>query len=271
MTSLRSIARTAAPAVPIVREAVLDALAVLMPMTCSGCGADDRALCVACQAALVPHPKRIETQGPAPTVWAALNYTGVARAVILAYKDHGRTDASKALARALRAAVVAAISGCEPAGRAGGVVLVTIPSTRAAFRRRGYHPTAAVLRRAGLMPSLARPPLRLARHTVDQAGLSASERAMNRIGSFAASPRLSGRACLLVDDIVTSGATVQEGARAIEAVGGVVIGAAAIAHTELRRAHRKGAADPQELHGGSGDIAGSQVVASALRLSKRRG
>jgi hypothetical protein len=45
----------------------------------------------------------------------------------------------------------------------------------------------------------------------------------------------------------------------------VVVGAAAIAHTELRRARGSGTADIQESHGRSRGIACSQVVGSALR------
>ncbi|MFF1571857.1 ComF family protein [Leifsonia sp. NPDC058292] len=248
-----------------VREAVLDAIAVLSPVTCSGCGAPDRALCRTCLTELTPRPTRIQDLASGPPVWAALDYSGVVRSVILAYKDHGRTDATRALAQALRAAVAAAVSGCDPRERAGGLVLVTIPSTRAAFRRRGYHPTAAALRRAGLAPARSMASLRLVRAVSDQAGLTAAGRADNRRGSFEAAPRLRGRACLIVDDIVTSGATVREAARAIEAVGGVVIGAAAIAHTELRRARRESLASTQGVQGGSGDIAGSQPTTTALR------
>lgn len=217
------------------REAVLDALAVVLPVECSGCGDPDRALCRTCHRALRPRPQPVPDTGEGPAVWAALDYSGVTRAVLLAYKDRGRTDASGALAWALRASVSAAIAESSPTARAGGVVLVTIPSTRAAFRTRGYHPTAAVLRRAGLRSARSRRALRLLRQGADQAGLSAIERVGNRSGSFVASPALAGHACLIVDDIVTTGATIREAARAIEAVGGRVIGGAAIAHTALRR------------------------------------
>jgi predicted amidophosphoribosyltransferase len=49
-----------------------------------------------------------------------------------------------------------------------------------------------------------------------------------------ASRRLRGRRCVIVDDIVTSGATIAEAARAIIAAGGSVCGAATIARTRLR-------------------------------------
>jgi predicted amidophosphoribosyltransferase len=225
-------ADTLRPLLIPLREAVLDALSVVSPIRCSGCGADDRSLCAECRRALTPAPARLDDGGDGPPVWASLEYAGTVRAVLLAFKDHGRTDAGPALARALRASVVAAIADVRPPERAGSVSLVTIPSTRAAFRSRGYHPTELMLRRAGF--AVGSRSLRLARQVADQAGLDAAGRARNRSGSFAASQRLAGRACLIVDDIVTSGATVREAKRAIEAVGGRVIGAAALAHTELR-------------------------------------
>ncbi|WP_223694698.1 ComF family protein [Leifsonia poae] len=223
------------------REAALDALAILSPVACSGCGAPDRSLCPACRHALRPRPQPVLDAAIGPPIWAALDYSGVVRAVVPAFKDKGRTDAVVVLARALRSAVAAAVAAAGAAGapepEAGPVLLVTIPSTRAAFRKRGYHPTSFALRRAGLRP--ARPGLRLTRQGSDQAGLSAAEREGNRSGSIAASPALAGRRCLIVDDIVTTGATVREATRAIEAVGGRVIGVAAIAHTALRRPHSR--------------------------------
>ena len=231
------------PFVERAREAVFDAASVLFPVSCSGCGAPDRALCRACRRALDPRPAIVhDVDAPMPIV-AALPYSGAVRAVVLAYKDHGRTDAGAALGGALRAAVLEALAVSRRSGAPGRVVLVTIPSTRAAFRRRGYHPTALLLRRARL-PAARR--LRLSRRPADQAGLSAAERARNRSGTFVAPRRLAGRDCIVVDDIVTSGATVREAARAIEAVNGTVIGVAAVAHTVLRRTRSRSQAEPSD-------------------------
>ncbi len=208
------------------RSALLDAAAVLLPVRCAGCSAPDRSVCPACARSLTPQDRNRTVAGF--TVFSSLDYVDVPRAVLLAYKDAGRVDVAPALAGALRRAVIAASAG-RP------VVPVLIPSTRAAWRRRGYHPTGMVLARSRLLlPPLWRA-LRLARQTADQAVLSSSERERNREGSLVASSRVAGRRCLLVDDIVTTGATLAEAARAIASAGGEVAGAATIAQTPRRR------------------------------------
>lgn len=211
-----------------VRDAVLDAAAVLLPVSCAGCAAPDRSLCAGCTRALTPEVRSRTVRGVA--VWSALDYDDVPRTVLLAYKDGGRVDAARALAGALAPALAAAAG---PRGR--GAVPVLIPSTRAAWRRRGYHPTGMVLARTRALAPPLWHALRLTRQTADQAALGNAQRADNRAGSMAASRRLRGRRCVIVDDIVTSGATIAEAARAIRAAGGTVGGAATIAHTPRRR------------------------------------
>lgn len=242
----------------LIRDSLLDAAAVLLPVRCSGCGSPDRAVCADCARAM--RPRQIAPDAFDPPLLAALDYDGVARRILLAFKDGGRTDAAPVLAGALRAAIVAALPLRRPDAPPGhlrpdappahlrpdgplahlrpdappGLVPVVIPSTRAAFRRRGYHPTAMLLRRSRILsPPLWRA-LRLTRQTRDQVGLTAGQRAGNREGSLVASPRLRGRDCLIVDDIVTTGSTVREAARAVAAAGGRVVAAVAVARTPLR-------------------------------------
>lgn len=217
-------------------DCLLDALDVLAPTTCSGCGAVDRALCRTCRAALAAHPSanRIGESADPLTVHSAMIYGGVPRRVLLALKETGRTDAAGALAWPIRAAIAEALRTALADGvlsRAGYVELATIPSSRAAFRTRGYVPVELVLAAAGLRSTRA---LRTARQTADQAGLQFDERARNRAGSLRARPRMRGRDVLLVDDILTTGATLLEARRALRTAGARLVGAAVIARTERR-------------------------------------
>jgi predicted amidophosphoribosyltransferase len=229
MTTLRTLP----PLLPPVLGAWLaDAATVLLPVSCAGCGAPDRVVCPVCRLELAPRLATVRA-GPLP-VTVALDYGGVTARVLSAVKEHGRTDALRLLAPAMRAALSSALS----AAREGGVTdaqLVTMPSARVAARRRGYRPVDLLVRRAGYR--VARPPgLTLVRAIADQAGLSASERGANLSGAMRASGALAGCPVLLVDDVLTTGSTLAEAHRAVSARGGVVIGAACLAHTAKRKA-----------------------------------
>jgi predicted amidophosphoribosyltransferase len=211
-------------------EALLDAWAVLMPTECSGCGIPDRALCAACTAALSPEPRAAARE--TLTVWSALDYTDVVGRILVAYKDGGRTDAAPALARALGTAIAAALAALEPGE--GGIELVTVPSSRRAWRARGFHPVDLLLGRAGLRPVRLLKPVRAAA-VADQVGLGRDQRLDNRRDTLTAGGSLVGRRILLVDDIVTTGATLLEAQRAVVSAGGVVLGAATVAETRRRQ------------------------------------
>ncbi|WP_167136628.1 phosphoribosyltransferase family protein [Diaminobutyricimonas sp. TR449] len=209
---------------PILKDALLDAAALLFPVRCAGCGADDRSVCDDCTAALAPEitARMLDDGTPVTT---ALLYDGVARQLILAFKEQGRTDAAAPLVAALAAALSSVA--------APGVEVAPVPTTRAAYRRRGFDPVGLLLRRAGLRPRriLARP-----RPGARQKTLTIDERATNRHGSMRAKTALAGRRFLVVDDVFTTGATLGEASRAIRAAGGEVVGAVAVAYTVRRSA-----------------------------------
>lgn len=224
------------------RRALQDAWAVLAPTQCSGCGSPDLPLCAGCRVSL-DAPVHSCRRGDA-TIWAALDYSGVVRRILGNFKDGGRTDAAAALAVPLRQAIVQALTSIDPARidperidsapkvpSGAGVHLVMIPSTAAAFRARGYHPVELLLRQAGLA---ATPVLELVSTTADQVGLDREERARNKTGSLRARRSLTDFRCLIVDDILTTGATVLEARRAISAADGEVLGIATLAETRRR-------------------------------------
>ncbi|RIJ60428.1 ComF family protein, partial [Clavibacter phaseoli] len=75
---------------------------------------------------------------------------------------------------------------------------------------------------------LRRHPLRFVRRPADQAGLGVAERAANVDGCLAARIDLTGRRILVVDDVLTTGATLRETCRAIRAAGGEVAACAVL-------------------------------------------
>lgn len=204
----------------LLRDALLDAWAVLLPVECAGCGTPDRSLCDACRSALGGHPVPHRTPG-GTLVHAAVRYEGAVRRVLLAFKEQQRTDVADALALPLAAALAAG----------GAAELAPVPTTRAAYRSRGYDPVRLVLARTGRRGARVLVP---ARRAARQKTLSIEDRRRNRAGAFVAARPLTGRRFVIVDDILTSGATIDEAARAIRAAGGDVCGAATIAWTPRR-------------------------------------
>lgn len=203
--------------------AARDAWNLLVPVECGGCREPDRALCPACAAQLDPVPSIRSVAGI--RVATALRYEGTVRRVILALKEEGRTDLARFLAPALRAAI-------DRAGDANAtdhsIELAVVPSSRKSYRRRGYDPVGLMLRRARLLPVRTLVP---ARSTARQKSLGVDDRAANIRGAFVARRALTGRRFIVVDDVVTTGATLAEAVRAITAAGGDVVGAAAVAFT----------------------------------------
>ncbi len=198
---------------------------LVLPVDCAGCGAPGPALCRDCRSRLRPEVTRREVQGM--PVLSALAYEGVVQPVVVAFKNEGRTGLAPPLAVALRQAVAAAVQ--QVAG--DGLLLVPMARTRRSAVERGYDPVRVLLRRARLPSTDA---LRLVRSPQDQLRLGREERFRNLEGGMAARIPLAGRRVLLVDDVVTTGATLTEAARAVRAAGGAVLGAATVASTRLR-------------------------------------
>jgi ComF family protein len=213
------------PLLALARDAIEDALALTLPVDCAGCGAPDETLCPSCRAALAPHPST-RTLAEGILVTTALPFAGVPARVIRALKEDGRTGLARELAPALAAAVVAA--------DAGDALVVPVPTSRAAMRRRGYRVVDLIARRAGLRPRRLLLP---ARATADQRGLGREERRRNVAGSMRATDA-AGRRVIVVDDVVTTGASIAEAVRALRHAGADVVGAAAIAATPRNSARR---------------------------------
>ncbi|WP_346619964.1 ComF family protein [Blastococcus montanus] len=204
---------------------VLPALAdLVLPRVCAGCGLPGRVLCPGC-ARLLTEPRPAQPRrfpdGFPPTV-AAGPYAGPVRPAINAFKEQGRAELAGPLGAALALAVVAVRLAVPGPPRA--VLLVPMPASRAAVRARGRDHVRELtgravteLRAAGVTAAECRL-LRRRGRVRDSAGLTAAERRANLAGTFAvAGPLPVADLLVLVDDVVTTGATLTEAAGVLSA------------------------------------------------------
>lgn len=201
---------------------------LLLGAQCPVCGIGSAAVCGVCIRDLRPEPF-MAIAGPPPVISAG-HHDGTVRQVLVAWKEQ------PALALTGIVAHMLAVSVCVLAAEADSVQLVPIPGTRRSRRARGVHlmgvlaqQTSRLLQTVGLNASVNKG-LYLHRQTLDQRGLGAADRRANLRGAFRAVP-LRGRqrpAVIVVDDVVTTGATLNEAFRALQLVETSVLGAATI-------------------------------------------
>jgi predicted amidophosphoribosyltransferase len=217
------------PSLPTaVRDAFADALTLILPVDCAGCDEPDTPLCDTCRLALAPSVRRRELEGET-SVWHGLAFEGPAARALRALKEEGRTSFATALAPALSAAVHAAVGAATRSS--DEVIAVPVPTSRAAYRRRGYRVPDLIARRAGLEVARLLVP---ARRTADQRSLDRDQRRDNVAGAFAVRDAHRAGGVVVVDDVVTTGATLLEAVRALGAAGVDVVGCATVAATPLR-------------------------------------
>lgn len=226
---------------------------------CAACGRPGRALCRACASGL-PRSGTIAWPDPSPPGLAVPvsggDYAGVLQALVNAHKEQQVFALARPLGEVLAGSVLHLLDVREL--RTGPVLLVPVPSRRSTVRRRGHDPllrvarhAAARLRSTGVDALVARL-LRPARRVRDQAGLGAEDRAENLAGAFRCGrpPAADEPPVVVVDDVLTTGATAREAQRALEASGRSVLGIATVAATRRRLGSRP---DPRLPVSGRGD------------------
>lgn len=198
--------------------------------TCVGCGAPGPALCHGCRQAPLTPLKRLGDEGLRCV--SAADHAGPWGRAVVAHKERGVRELGDPMAHLLASTVLRVVDLAAPAP----VLLVPVPSRPDAVRERGEDPWARVvrgavrvLRRSARQQRWTLAPLLVAgRRSLDQGGLDASQREANLRGALRVSPggvlrarrRHPGPVRVVVcDDVVTTGATVREAARALGASG----------------------------------------------------
>ncbi|QQS14280.1 MAG: ComF family protein [Rhodospirillales bacterium] len=183
------------------------------PPACARCGypfetdVGPDALCAACMAK-PPRYRRAR---------AAFRYAEGSRGMVLMFKHADRLDATPAFGRWMARAGASLLADAD--------IVAPVPLHRWRLLWRRYNQSAELARAIGAASGRLVVPDLLVRHrrTPSQADLSARERRRNVAGAFSVEPRhramVRDRTVLLVDDVLTTGATVESCARALRRAG----------------------------------------------------
>jgi predicted amidophosphoribosyltransferase len=195
---------------------------VLLPVSCPVCGARGRAPCAPCASRLRPAPE-LPLPAGLDGCRALLSYEGVGRELVARLKYRNARAAVGPLARAMAAL----------ADRAVVDVVTWAPTTPARRRERGFDQARLLAR--GVARHLGRPCRPLLRRAPGPAQTGRTLDARRAGPVFFSRTPVPARV-LLVDDVVTSGATVSAAAGALRRAGAEVVLAVAAARTPLKAA-----------------------------------
>lgn len=197
-------------------------LELVFPMRCGGCGAPGVRLCATCMQAWRGVPERISTLIDAHVpVWSMGPYGGARRRCIIAFKERGRYDLAGYIGAATEHAVAFLIARGEVDE---DVLLVPAPTRPESARARGGDHVERALKRTRFHI------LRAVQHGVgvaESVGLDVAGRRRNLSGKVqlrVAPGQLRGQGVVVVDDVITTGATMAETVLVLLSAGALVRG-----------------------------------------------
>ena len=203
---------------------------LVLPLECGGCGAPGTRWCEACAqliAARAEEPVLVTPRlDPGVPVFSLGRYAGARRQAIVAVKERGRADLVAPLGAALEAALTRLLAWGVVAAP---LTVVPAPTRASAGRRRGGDPVTRIARVAGRPGVTVVEALRMRPFTRDSVGLSAGARQRNVAGRVRLRRPVDGDV-VVVDDVVTTGATVTESVAVLQTAGAHVVAVVVLAH-----------------------------------------
>jgi ComF family protein len=210
----------------------------IVPHDCLGCGYEGRIICAACAANFKLVPERCyrcrkispggrtcaacRRQSYLRAARAATSYDSLAKEVVWRLKFHGIQEAAAVMARQM------ALPGLD-----GSAMLVPVPTASSRARGRGYDQAKLLGRELSRQTKL--PYIDCLRRVgqTHQVGASRRQRQAQLQGAFRVSrASLAGQAVILVDDVLTTGSTLEAAAEALKRAGARDINAIVFAQTE---------------------------------------
>ncbi|HEY5821649.1 MAG TPA: phosphoribosyltransferase family protein [Propionibacteriaceae bacterium] len=216
---------------------------LLLGASCHGCGSPWWGVCPRCRADVAGRSPFVTAPQPTPAGFpltvTSSPYDDVFRNVISAHKERQALILTRFLAERLALAGHSLLSAYAARTEIRAVTLVPVPSATAVVRQRGFDATwamskLAVRRLQAVHPVVAQRMLEQRRTIADQAGLTAAERAANLRQAFGLRRGSTAEQVVLVDDVVTTGASLTEATRVLETAGITVLGAITVAATARR-------------------------------------
>ena len=184
---------------------------LLFPSRCFGCQKLGPSICSSCRSSWYPHYYR--TKFDNLTVHSSLLYTPTASKIILAAKEQGIKGADELIIEAIIHAIEKSKIDITLAR------LVPVPSSTSSQRRRGRSFIVDLVTKISDGTGIQMLDcLQLSRRVLDQSGLHRDERATNLAGAFRITSQARGE-LILIDDVVTTGATLREALRAVNSQG----------------------------------------------------
>ncbi len=208
--------------------------------------------CNQCWVDLSFDPRRVARPAPDGSTLqgvAAIDFGPRVGALVHAFKESGLSVLAERFASAMAPLMFDFCAEMGISGQ-GTCFLVPVPSRVSSIQTRGFSPAAEI---AGALTNLLEPrwgrrkfetPVRFAiarqwvwraKESADQAGLDLRDRKQNLVDTMSASSSASNKRIILVDDIVTTGASLFETARALRSVGAEIVGFITFAETILKK------------------------------------